>query len=180
MLDVGSGDAFLIQTPAGRYVLVDGGPSTRALSDALGRRLPLDRRRLDWLVIAGTSAEQIAALPGILPRFTPNNALWAGAPLGTAAARDLQVALGQAAIPIHTAEAGHMLDLGQGARLEVLGANRSGAVLLLEWGSFQALLPIGVDEDLSQTLLEDPGPMPVNALLLASSGAADSNPPVLA
>jgi Competence protein len=40
MLDVGSGDAFLIHTPAGRYVLVDGGPSARALSDALGRRLP--------------------------------------------------------------------------------------------------------------------------------------------
>jgi beta-lactamase superfamily II metal-dependent hydrolase len=56
MLDVGSGDACLIQTPAGRYLLVDGGPSTRALSDALGRRLPLARRRLDWLVVAGTSA----------------------------------------------------------------------------------------------------------------------------
>jgi competence protein ComEC len=177
MLDVSSGDAFLIQTPTGRYVLVDGGPSTRALSDALGRRLPLERRQLDWLVVAGTSSEQIAALPDILPRFTPDQALWAGAPLGTTAARDLQVALGQAAIPIHIAEAGHVLDLGQGARLEVLGANRSGAVLLLGWGSFQALLPIGLDEDLSQTLLEDPGPMPVNPQQLASSGAADSNPP---
>jgi competence protein ComEC len=177
MLDVGSGDAFLIQTPAGRYVLIDGGPSTRALSDALGRRLPLERRRLDWLVVAGTSSEQIAALPDILPRYTPDQVLWAGAPLGTAAARDLQVALGQAAIPIHSAEAGQVLDLGQGARLEVLGANRSGAVLLLEWGNFRTLLPTGLDEDLCQALLEDPGPTPVNALLLASSGAADLNPP---
>jgi competence protein ComEC len=177
MLDVGSGDAFLIQTPTGRYVLVDGGPSTRALSDALGRRLPLERRRLDWLVVAGTSSEQIAALPDILPRFTPDQVLWAGAPLGTAAARDLQIALGQAAIPIHTAEAGQALDLGQGARLEVLGTSRSGAVLLLEWRNFRLLLPAGLDEDLCQSLLENPGPMPVNAMLLASSGAADPNPP---
>ncbi len=177
MLDVGSGDAFLIQTPTGRYLLIDGGPSTRALSDALGRRLPLEQRRLDWLVVAGTSSEQIAALPDILSRFTPDQALWAGAPLGTAAARDLQIALGGAAIPIHTAEAGQVLDLGQGARLQVLGASRSGAVLLLEWKNFSTLLPIGLDEDLRQSLLEDLGPTPVNALLLANSGAAELNPP---
>jgi hypothetical protein len=90
MLDVGSGDAFLIQTPTGRYLLVDGGPSTRALSDALGL----------------------------------------------------------AAIPIYTAEAGQALDLGQSARMMVLGTSRSGAVLLLEWRNFRALLPIGLDEDL--------------------------------
>jgi competence protein ComEC len=177
MLDVGSGDAFLIQTPTGRYVLIDGGPSTRALSDALGRRLPLDQRRLDWLVVAGTSSEQIAALPDILPRFTLDNALWAGAPMGTAAARDLQVALGQAAIPIFTAEVGQVLDLGQGARLQVRAASRSGAVLLLEWHNFRALLPVGLDKDLCQSLLEDPGPMPVSALLLANSGAADLTSP---
>jgi competence protein ComEC len=118
MLDVGSGDAFLIRTPSGRYLLVDGGPSTRALSDSLG----------------------------------------------------------QSAIPIHTAKAGQVLDLGQGAHLQVLATSRSGAVLLLEWRNFRTLLPIGLDEDLCQTLLEELGPMPVKALLLASSGAAELNP----
>jgi beta-lactamase superfamily II metal-dependent hydrolase len=78
---------------------------------------------------------------------------------------------------IYTAEAGQALDLGQGARLQVLSATRSGAVLLLEWRNFRTLLPIGLDEDLCQSLLEKPGPMPLNALLLASSGAADLTPP---
>ncbi len=41
VLDVGSGDALLVQTPSGRFLLVDGGPSPSRLSDALGRRLPL-------------------------------------------------------------------------------------------------------------------------------------------
>jgi hypothetical protein len=181
MLDVAqpglAGDAFLIQTPTGRYVLVDGGPSTRALSDALGRRLPLDHRQLVWLVVAGTSSEQVAALPNLLPRFIPDQVLWSGAPLGTAAARNLQTTLDQAAIPIYTAEAGQVLDLGQGAHLHVLASTRSGAVLLLEWRNFRTLLPIGLDEDLCQSLLEDPGLQSVTALLLASSGAADLNPP---
>jgi predicted membrane metal-binding protein len=72
---------------------------------------------------------------------------------------------------------GQVLDLGQGARLEMLAASRSGAVLLLEWRKFRALLPIGLDKDLCQSLLEDPGPMLVTALLLTSSGEADLNPP---
>jgi beta-lactamase superfamily II metal-dependent hydrolase len=153
------------------------GVSSRLKHKTASNRLPLERRQLDWLVVAGTSSEQIAALPDILPRFAPGQALWAGAPLGTAAARDLQVALGQAAIPIHTAEVGQALDLGQGARLGVLATNRSGSVLLLEWRNFRALLPIGLDDDLCQSWLEEHGPMPVTALLLANSGAADLNPP---
>jgi beta-lactamase superfamily II metal-dependent hydrolase len=60
--------------------------------------------------------------------------------------------------------------------LEVLEVG-SGAVLLLEGRNFRTLLPIGLDEDLSASLQDEPGPMPVNALLLVSSGAADSNPP---
>ncbi len=40
-----SGDAVLVRTPSGSHVLIDGGPSPNALSDALGRRLPLGRRR---------------------------------------------------------------------------------------------------------------------------------------
>ena len=53
VLDVGSGEALLIQTPGGRYVLVNGGQSTRTLSEALGRRMPLLHRKLDFLVVAG-------------------------------------------------------------------------------------------------------------------------------
>jgi Competence protein len=47
----------------------------------------------------------------------------------------------------------------------------------LEWRSFRARLPTGLDEDLCQSLLEDPGPLLVNALLVAGSGAAGLNPP---
>ena len=51
-----------------------------------------------------------------------------------------------------------------------------GLVTVLVWRNFRTLLPTGLDEDLCQSLLEEPGAMPVNALLLASSGAGDLNP----
>jgi hypothetical protein len=50
---------------------------------ALGRRLPLGQRRLDWLVVAATGSEQIGALPRSLERFPPSQVLWAGEPDGT-------------------------------------------------------------------------------------------------
>jgi beta-lactamase superfamily II metal-dependent hydrolase len=42
-LNVGHGDAILIQTPAGRYALIDGGPSPNALAESLGRWCPWGR-----------------------------------------------------------------------------------------------------------------------------------------
>src|SRR5262245_20194985 len=55
------GDAALIQTPAGGYVLIDGGGDPAALAAALGRQLPFWRRTLDLVVL--TSADG-AHLPG--------------------------------------------------------------------------------------------------------------------
>ncbi|KPK94452.1 MAG: hypothetical protein AMJ88_03790, partial [Anaerolineae bacterium SM23_ 63] len=51
VLDVGSGESVLIESPTGRFALINGGPSPIALSEALGRRLPVLHRHLDWLVI---------------------------------------------------------------------------------------------------------------------------------
>jgi len=174
---VQSGEALLVQTPDGRYILVGGGPSASALSDALGRRLPLGQRSLDWLVVASPAQNQVAALPRLVERYPPQGVLWAGATHGAAAARDLQQALNDLSVRPTLAAAGHDLDLGQGATLRVLSAGRRGAVLLLEWGNFNALLPLGLDVE----QLEDPqflqGLPPVTALLLAESGYAPLNPP---
>jgi hypothetical protein len=65
----------------------------------------------------------------------------------------------------------------QVGRQQVLATSRSGAVLQLEWRNFRTLLPIGLDNNLCQALLEEPGSMPVNAFLLAGSGAAELTPP---
>jgi competence protein ComEC len=177
LLDVGSGDAVLVQTPGGRSLLVDGGPSARALSDALGRRLPPGRRQLDWLVVAATGEEQLGALPDTLERFPPHNVLWAGPPSGSAPARALQkLFIGSGITPL-PAQTGQALDLGSGARLRVLAAGKRGAVLLLEWEGFHALLPIGQDFDTLEALQADPLLVPVEALLLAEGGQGPLNPP---
>ncbi len=176
-LDVGMGDAILLQTPDGRYVLIDGGPSANLLSEGLGRRLPLYDHGIDVLVIGGPDEEQVGALPRVLERFPPDEVLWAGSPNLTRDSRFLQAALTEADIPITTAQAGHALDLGRGAKLQVLTANPRGAILLLEWQNFRLLLPLGADFADLEALEYGEQLGQVTALLLAESGFAPLTPP---
>lgn len=181
VLDVGgsgqSSEALLIQTPGGRSLLVGGGASIRSLSDGLGRRLPPGRRELDWLVVAAAGDEHLSALPRTLERFPAGQVLWAGPPVGSRSARELQRSLTQAGVPITPAVTGQALDLGAGARLEVLVAGRRGAVLLLEWRHFRALLPIGQDFE-SLAALQGASRLPgMTALLLTDGGYGPLNPP---
>jgi competence protein ComEC len=175
-LEVGGGEALLITTPGGRSILINGGSSPSRLSDGLGRRLPLTRRRLDYLVVASPESEQISALPRILERFPPRQVLWAGSGEESSVVRSLRNFFSERGIAPMSAQSGQVLDLGDGAMLRVLQAGESGAVLLLEWGSFRALLPLGMDEAALAELLDDPTLTAVAALLLADGGSVALNP----
>ena len=177
LLDVGTGDALLIQTPSGHYALIDGGPSTSLLSEALGRRLPPFQRELDWLIVASSTKEQVAALPRTLERFPPDAVLWAGPDSPARAADYLRETLTQSQIPNILALAGQSLDLGNGAQLHILTSGKRGAILLLEWENFRALLPLGAHEADYESLRMGQDIGPVTVLLLADNGYARLNPP---
>jgi beta-lactamase superfamily II metal-dependent hydrolase len=78
-LDVGSADAIFIETPSGGHLLINGGPSSATVSDALGRRMSPFDHDLEWLIVAATDEHQVASLPRLLERFPPANVLF-GAP----------------------------------------------------------------------------------------------------
>jgi len=176
LLDVGTGDAVLICTPEGRYVLVNGGPSTSRLADGLGRRLPPFQRELDWLVVASAQSEQIAGLARIVDRYPPSSVLWAGFQSPSRSADYLRERLTRHQIPITSAVVGHSLNLGVGANLKVLAAGNRGAILLLEWDDFRALLPLGINDVDLDLLRMGENIGPVNVLLLAENGYAPANP----
>ncbi len=176
-LDVGSAEAVLIRTPGGRHILINGGPSTSSLSDALGRRLsPLDHR-LDWLIIASPDEAQVASLPRLLDRYPPRKALWAGREQASFSARSVDAWLTDHGVPVVFAEEGQTLDLGLGATLRVVNVSSRGATLLVEWKPFRALLPIGANFETLEQLERGRALGPVEVLLLAQSGYAPLTPP---
>jgi competence protein ComEC len=179
VLDVGTGEAVLVQSPGGRSMLINGGPSTLKLSDALGRRLPPFDRSLDWLVVADIDNEDLSSVPGNLERFPAKNVLWAGNTYATHSSIDVWTSLLKLDVPITRMQVGHSLNLGSGAYLLVLSIDARGAVLLLEWDNFRMLLPMGMDFEALEILQRDAAMRNISAVLLAESGFAPLNPPEL-
>lgn len=176
-LDVGSAQGVLIQTPSGKHVLINGGPSVTVLSDELGRRLPAFNRKLDWLIVASTDEDDVAALPRIVERYQPDAVLWSGNTNASFSSGVLNEYLSLSDILVTTAEPEQVLELGQGATLEVVTTGPRGAILLLEWNNFRAVLPVGMSFEALDELRNGAEIGPVSLLSLADSGYALSNPP---
>lgn len=178
-LEVGSADAVLIQTPEGRNILINGGASVTELSDELGRRLPFFSRKLDWLIIASTQESQLAALPRVVEIYPPDNVLWSGNTQASFSAQRLDEFFALNDIPVIRAEAGQRLELGENSFIEIQAAGPRGSVVLIQYGSFRALLPIGLSEGMLESLEFGNVVGDVDVLLLSESGYAPTNPPDL-
>ena len=70
VLDVGQGDAILVEGPQGGRLLVDGGPDPDRLLVALDERLPPWDHRLDAIVLTHPHEDHVAGLALLLERYT--------------------------------------------------------------------------------------------------------------
>lgn len=176
-LDVGSADGVLITTPGGRFVLINGGESPSALANQLGRRIPPFSRGLDYLVVASTQENQVAALPRVLEQYQPKAVLWAGNAQASFSSQRLKTWLTNTNTPVELAQTDTSYDLGDGVTLRILAVSARGAVVSIEMGNFKTILPIGVNFDV-YTLLNNGSKLgPVTGLLISESGYAPANPP---
>jgi competence protein ComEC len=69
VLDVGQGDAILVQGDRGARMLVDGGPDPGRLLVALDERLPPWDRRIDLLVLTHPHEDHVAGMARLLERY---------------------------------------------------------------------------------------------------------------
>jgi competence protein ComEC len=162
-LNVGQGDAALLRTPAGRWILVDAGPVERG-RDA-GRRVVLPFlmrqgvRRLSLAVVSHAHADHMGGIPAVLGRIPADLVLEPAVPVPDPAYTSLLTLLEARDIRWGVARAGDSLVV-DGVVLRVLhpdtawsgwGAdlNDDSAVLLVRYGAFEALLTgdLGVEAE---------------------------------
>jgi competence protein ComEC len=70
VLDVGQGDAILLESARGARMLVDGGPDPGRLTLLLDERLPPWDRRIDVMVLTHPHEDHVAGLVRVLGRYT--------------------------------------------------------------------------------------------------------------
>jgi len=178
VLDVGGAGAVLIQSPTGRSVLIDSGPSPVALAEALGRRLPFHDSGIDVFVMSGSPGETCAGLQGLLGRFPVTLAL-VPMRISGPGCREAEAWLATSGTRFSRASSGMAIDLGGNARLGVLSSSESGLALSLVDHRARFLLPLGADPDSIDSLLRSGEAIQAQVLVAADSGYAAVNPPEL-
>jgi competence protein ComEC len=161
-LDVGQGDAIFIQTPGGRQVLVDGGNFPSVLNDQLSRQMPFWDREIDLLVATHPDADHVTGLTGVFDRYRVGRLLTNGQGLNESSIYDAVLLTAEArGTPIQRAQAGQVIELGDGVRLEALhpgeiltdDRNENSVVLRLVYGDFSLLLTGDADEDSERVMV---------------------------
>src|SRR5262249_44406502 len=77
-LEVGAGNAVLVQTPNGAHILIDGVENATRLRTALGDRLPFYKNDIDLLIIAQPKSTEIMGLPPLFDRYKVQNVITNG------------------------------------------------------------------------------------------------------
>jgi competence protein ComEC len=182
-LDVGQGDAILIEGPDGHRILVDGGPSGTAITNALGRRLPFDDRRLDMVVLTHPQQDHLGGLSTVLDQYSVRSVLANSIEGDSFAYRAWADSLNANDIDPTEARRGQTIDLGHGAVLSVIGsgsdgagagANDSSLVLRLSMGEASFLLTGDITERGEATLLGTGTDIDSTVLKVAHHGSATS------
>jgi competence protein ComEC len=170
--DVGDGDAVLIQTPTGRYALIDGGPSPNTLAESLGRVLPVGARTLDLVVTASPDSKSLGGLPGLFDRITIGQVVLTGGEGRGSAYREWADGLASRAITQIDPVAGLRFDLGQSAVLSIIATTETGSLVRVDYGKASFLFPIGLDGPTATQLALAGQVAPATVLL--SRGEAES------
>lgn len=186
-LDVGQGDAILLQTPAGSSVLVDGGPPAGGIVSKLRAH---GVEALDLAVLTHAQEDHQGGLEPVFRSFHVRTLLDGGSEdVGPTHRRVLSLARRQGTAVL-TPRRGETLWIGR-LRLRVLNPERASApaapaidrgdpndraiVLLASFGGIDALLPADAESNVTLSLpLSE-----VEVLKVAHHGSADDGLPAL-
>mgnify|MGYP001283898356 CR=1 FL=1 len=178
-LDVGQGDAIFIQTPDGRQILVDGGPSPSALAEELGEVMPFWDRSLDLVILTHPDADHAAGLIPLFDRFRVDTALDSLAPDDPAGAAWIEATTN---ISRQSATRGTQIKVGD-ALLTVLNppavptgetGNNDSIVLRLDYGAASLLLTGDAEAEAEQEMLTADLRLAAGVLKVGHHGSAAS------
>jgi competence protein ComEC len=185
-LDVGQGDAILIQTPSGKDILIDGGPDLQKISLELSEKLPFWDRTLDLVVCTQPQADHVTGLVDVLQRYKVKQVLEPGVSYNSSIYQEWLSVVEDKGIEYNIARAGQEIDLGNGIELEVLNppeslfeetshdVDNNGVVLRLTWGKVGFLFTADIREEAEFELIGQRANLRSTVLKVAHHGSSTS------
>jgi len=185
-LDVGQGDAILIQTPNGQDILIDGGPDFQKINLELSEKLPFWDRTIDLVVCTQPQADHVTGLVEVLQRYKVKQLLEPGVSYNSSIYQEWLNIVEDKGIEYNIARAGQEIDLGNGIELEVLNPpqdffeetshdiDNNGVVLRLTWGKVSFLFTADIREEVEFELIGQRANLRSTVLKVAHHGSETS------
>ena len=188
-LDVGQGDAILVQMPDGQNILIDGGPDPQKVNLELSKKLPFWDRTIDLMVSTQPQADHITGLVEVLQRYEVKQVLEPGVPYDSCIYREWLRLVEEKHVKHNIAKAGQEIDLGNGIKMEVLNppqalfegtssdVDNNGVVLRLSWGKVSFLFTADIRQEAEFELIEQRANLRSTVLKVAHHGSKTSTSP---
>ena len=183
-LDVGQGDAILIQTPNHQDILVDGGPGAQAISQQLSKHLPFWDRTIELVVLTHPHEDHLTGLLEVLQRYKVKQVLCLDTSYTLPDEQEWLNLIQQKHIKSTLAKAGQEIDLGTtDTTLEVVNptpgstvpAMDNGIVLKLSDEKISFLLTSDISADAEHDLITQRADVSCTVLKVAHHGSNDSS-----
>ncbi|MEZ4414889.1 MAG: DNA internalization-related competence protein ComEC/Rec2 [Gemmatimonadota bacterium] len=185
VLDVGQGDAIAVRSPRGRWLLVDSGGRGRSFDAGRDRIVPFLTDHgveiLETLVLSHADLDHSGGAQSVLAALEVRSVIDPGVAAASSPYLDVLRSAHAERIPWVPARSGQVLDF-DGVRIEVLSPatadadaslNDGSVVLLLRYGSFEALLTGDISAEVERSLLPLL-PSELEVLKVAHHGSATS------
>lgn len=170
-LDVGQGDAILIDSPTNGRVLIDGGKNRKVLSE-LGKILPFGDKRIDVVIATHPDSDHIGGLPEVVKRYKVGLIMEPGVESDNKIDDELRERALDKKASMVLAKRGQVIDFGDGVRLTILFPDR----VVSEWDTNDASVVARLDYGESSFLFTgDAGIKTENLLMSLNSEILDTD-----
>lgn len=145
-LDVGQGDAIFVAAPSGNQLLIDGGPGKAVLRE-LSKVMPFYDRSIDVVIATHADQDHVGGLPDVLKKYKVNIFMEPGVPGPSSSYEELEKIVNNGGgIKKISARRGMVVDLGDGAILQILFPDRDPSGMDTNVASVVARLVYGENE----------------------------------
>jgi len=185
-LDVGQGDAIIIQTPNHQNILIDGGPDPQKINLELSKKLPFWDRTIDLMISTQPQADHITGLVEVLQRYKVKQVLESGFPYDSYIYQEWLNVIEDKQIKHKITHAGQEIDLGNGTKLEMLNppaklfqgtshdVDNNGVVIKLRWDKVSFLFTADIRDEAEFDLISQRANLKSTVLKVAHHGSKTS------
>ena len=182
-LDVGQGDAVLIQTPDGFEVLVDGGTSSAVVQEIASKQSWGDQL-IDVVIATHPDTDHVGGLNDVLARYQVDMIVQTEAESDSPAATAFESAIESEGADVQFARAGQVIQIGASTTIEILSpasdtdnwrANAASVIVRVVYGDTAFMLTGDAPDSIEDYLVEAYGSnLKSNVLKLGHHGSQTS------